>query len=287
MAHLHEVKDADTHYIIDPLTMIISNANGVKNKLQQGNHNSEIYTFELPKVIEGHEMSLCDKVEIHFINNSTNKADKSGGVYVVKDMHVDETESDKLLFTFVMDGAATKYNGSLWLRILFACTSDGVYTYKKWTEIFKDIIVGEGFENTTGIIEENTDLLVAWKAELEAKITNNSVSEERIAAAVKAYMEANGNTSNEAKGRLVDVSLPASAWEGETSPYTQVVTIEGITANSQVDLTPSDEQLEIFREKELAFTTKNVGGVVTVSAVGQKPQNDYVIQATITEVYYE
>ncbi len=89
------------------------------------------------------------------------------------------------------------------------------------------------------------------------------------------------------KGRVSYVTLLASEWVGETSPFTQIVNIDGVTENDQVDLTPSDEQLEMFREKELTLTTKNVDGVVIASAVGQKPQNDYTIQVTITEVDYE
>ena len=84
--------------------------------------------------------------------------------------------------------------------------------------------------------------------------------------------------------RIGEVTLFASAWVGNESPYSQVVTIDGVTENSQVDLTPSVEQLEIFRKKELAFVTENEDGVVTVFAIGQKPQNDYTMQVTITEV---
>ena len=45
------------------------------------------------------------------------------------------------------------------------------------------------------------------------------------------------------------------------------------------------EQLAIFYDKSLALVAENEGGVVTVYAIGQKPENDYTIQATITEVY--
>lgn len=86
-------------------------------------------------------------------------------------------------------------------------------------------------------------------------------------------------------GWIADVSLPSAKWVGADSPYSQVVQIAGVTENSQVDLTPDVEQLAIFHEKDLAFVTENVGGVVTVYAVGQKPANDYTIQATIKEVY--
>lgn len=87
-----------------------------------------------------------------------------------------------------------------------------------------------------------------------------------------------------AKARISEVTLTASGWKGEASPYSQVVQVNGATENSQVDLTPSVEQLAVFYEKDLAFVTENEDGVVTVYAIGQKPQNDYIIQVTITEV---
>ena len=84
--------------------------------------------------------------------------------------------------------------------------------------------------------------------------------------------------------RIGTVTLAANGWSGSDNLYSQIVTIDGVTANSQVDLTPSVEQLAIFYEKDLGFVTENENGVVTVYAIGQKPQNDYVIQVTITEV---
>ena len=83
---------------------------------------------------------------------------------------------------------------------------------------------------------------------------------------------------------VTSVTLLASEWIGNASPYSQVVTIPGVTAFTKVDLQPSVEQLRIFHEKDLTFTTENNGGVVTVYAVGDKPKNDYTIQITKTEV---
>ena len=80
------------------------------------------------------------------------------------------------------------------------------------------------------------------------------------------------------------VTLLADAWVGEDNLYRQVVKIEGVTENSQVDLTPNVEQLSIFYEKDITFVTENDGGTVTVYVIGQKPTNDYTIQVTITEV---
>jgi hypothetical protein len=84
--------------------------------------------------------------------------------------------------------------------------------------------------------------------------------------------------------KISEVTLLASAWQGSGNLHYQLVNIEGTTENSQVDLTPSVEQLLIFYEKDIAFVTENENGIITVYAIGQKPANDYTIQVTITEV---
>ena len=84
--------------------------------------------------------------------------------------------------------------------------------------------------------------------------------------------------------KIGEVTLLASAWVGSDNIYRQVVYVKGVTENSQVDLTPSVEQLAVFYNKDLSFVTENENGIVTVYAIGQKPMNDYTIQVTITEV---
>lgn len=86
------------------------------------------------------------------------------------------------------------------------------------------------------------------------------------------------------KATISEVSLPANRWDGSGNLYSQVVSIDGVTENSQVDLTPSVEQLATFYDKSLALVAENEDGIVTVYAIGQKPTNDYTIQVTITEV---
>lgn len=68
--------------------------------------------------------------------------------------------------------------------------------------------------------------------------------------------------------------------------YYQVVTVQNaiITPNSKVDLQISPEDLTIFHEKDLAFVAENEDGVVRVYCIGQVPQNEYRLQATVTEV---
>ena len=126
-----------------------------------------------------------------------------------------------------------------------------------------ELAVKNGFEGT----------LDEWLASIRP-------SEEEIKQAVADYMENNSFS----KATIGEVTLLADGWHGDGYLYCQEVEVAGVTENSQVDLTPSLEQLAIFYEKDLTFVTENDGGVVTVYAIGQKPTNDYTIQVTITEV---
>ena len=85
--------------------------------------------------------------------------------------------------------------------------------------------------------------------------------------------------------KIDNITLLGSAWvAGEDKRHSHVVEIESATNKSQIDLTPNDEQLLVFYEKDVTFVTKNEGGVITVIAIGQKPTNDYIVQVTITEM---
>ena len=103
-------------------------------------------------------------------------------------------------------------------------------------------------------------------------------------SSITVQMEGPFGGSGGAAVKLTEITLPAANWKGAISPYSQVVAVEGVSVNSKVDLQPSVEQLEIFHDKDIAFSTENDGGVVTVYAIGDKPTNDYTIQATILEV---
>lgn len=84
--------------------------------------------------------------------------------------------------------------------------------------------------------------------------------------------------------RVSEITLLASEWVGEGNLYSQIVEIEGITEYSQVDLKPDAEQLGVFHNKDIGFVTENEDGVITVYLIGKKPENDYTIQISITEV---
>lgn len=85
-------------------------------------------------------------------------------------------------------------------------------------------------------------------------------------------------------GGIEDFSLDADAWNGTESPYSQVVTLSGVTANSKVDIQPTAEQLNSLATNRTILNTANDNGTVTVYAIGNKPTESYTMQATITGV---
>lgn len=84
--------------------------------------------------------------------------------------------------------------------------------------------------------------------------------------------------------KIDSINLLASEWQGSESPYSQVLNINGITANNRVDLSPTTEQLDIFHKEDIALVTENNKGVVTIFCIGQKPQVDYTVQISVTNV---
>lgn len=83
---------------------------------------------------------------------------------------------------------------------------------------------------------------------------------------------------------VVSVSAPLSEWKGAISPFSQVIFVPGVTATSKIDLQLGYEQLNTFRDQEIAFVAENVNGEVTLYAIGEKPKADVNLQATLTEV---
>lgn len=58
MSHNHPILDNDPHFKIDKETRMIKDQSQTASILMQGDHNSERYTFEMPRYIDGHDMSL-------------------------------------------------------------------------------------------------------------------------------------------------------------------------------------------------------------------------------------
>ena len=167
MAHVHIIVDHDKHFIIDPITKKIQPENPEKNKLVRYDHNSERYTFEMDRMLEGHDMSLCDIVQIHYINVSSNKQKKNEDIYEVNDLGLLSGNEDRIAFTWLVSRNATMLDGILTFAIRFACSNGDSIDYELHTEIFSSISISNTIiNNGQSIVEEYSDILNQWKKEL-------------------------------------------------------------------------------------------------------------------------
>ena len=91
------------------------------------------------------------------------------------------------------------------------------------------------------------------------------------------------NLGAQSQVKTSSITLAAASWAGD-DPYTQTVTISGITAKSRIDLNPSAAVLAAAMEGGYGLVIGNNNGTVTVYAVGAKPTAAITVQVSITEV---
>ena len=167
MPHTHPVIDDDGKYIIDPITRNISTPNSEKKILIQHDNNSERMTFECNRYIESHDLSLCDTIQVHYVNLSSSGRQKSNGLYEVTDLVVDDTDDTKVKFTWLISSDATEYEGMLEFLIKFACIDDDLVEVYSWhTNISKSIIIAPGIENSAIITSPLPDIIATAKQDI-------------------------------------------------------------------------------------------------------------------------
>lgn len=186
MAHKHSVYDTDLHFSIDALTRGISNLAKDKTTIIQHDHNSERFTFEVPRYVDGHDMSLCNVVQVHYLNiEAAHKDNKFAGIYEVEDLQISPDGDDVVILSWLISGNATQYVGSLNFVVRFCCVADdGTVEYAWNTAVFSGVSVSTGICNSDFIVEEYADVLEQWRNELEklygsaAKVVYNETTGE-------------------------------------------------------------------------------------------------------------
>lgn len=176
LTHSHPVTDTDPHFTIDPQTMVITE--GSDNlTIPQRAKNSERLTFYIPaSVIEGHDMSTCNKTVIHFQNIDQNTQKKSIGEYAVKDL---VAADNSVTLSWLVDEAATRFAGALIFSIHFSCIDEnGNTVYNLPTITYSRITVGPTVWNSETIEEEYPDILKEFDSRIRALERGANVSPE-------------------------------------------------------------------------------------------------------------
>lgn len=166
MDHIHGSYESTNRFRINPFSRAIINESEISIVIAQYDHNSERFIFELPKIVEEHDMTLCDSIRIHYINaGSNNKANKD--VYIIEDLKISDDDSDTVTFSWLLSKSATSINGVLSFAIEFVCTTDGKVDYSWSTLPSESIKISETYNISDNVIEEDySDILEQWKEEL-------------------------------------------------------------------------------------------------------------------------
>ena len=171
--HIHTdeiIIDADEHFTIDTVTRAISNASNKKITLMQYDNKSERYSFDIDRIIDGHDLTNCNRVQIHFINIGSNKQ-KHPGLYLVDDVHVNSTNEDKITFTWLISQDATQFSGVLHFLVSFECVDGDTVLYRWSSSIFSSITITAGMDNDNTIMELYADELLAWKNDMTVELS--------------------------------------------------------------------------------------------------------------------
>jgi lysophospholipase L1-like esterase len=165
MSHIHAVKDSDTNFKINPITRQVKNESSRKTTLIQYDHNSERFTFEIPRYVEFHDMALCNKAEIHYINIDQKTKQENRGTYPADDLRVKEDDPAAVVCSWLISNHATQYAGRLSFIVRYSCVENGKTVYA-WNSAPASVDVSSGIDSGDYIVTEYADVLERWKAEL-------------------------------------------------------------------------------------------------------------------------
>ena len=157
------VTDFDTPFIVDAITREITNKQLDKKILMQNDHNSEKFTFEIPRYIEGRDIALCNIVQVVYTNIGNGKKEQTTGVYTVEDFRVYPYYNDVMTFTWLISQNATQFQGNLSFMLRFAQVDDDANVLYSWhTKVFSEVYVSETLDSST-FEHKYVDVIEQWK----------------------------------------------------------------------------------------------------------------------------
>lgn len=166
-SNTHAVKDPDTHFVIDPDTREITNYSYNRHALMQYDHQSEIFTFELPRYVENHDMTLCNRVRVHFINTDEITGEHNSDVAEMDDLSVNSVDENTVVSTWCIRREATQLAGTLSFAVQYMCVDDdGAVTYEWHTDIYSGVEVKAGLNNGDASVVNYSNILEEWYQKL-------------------------------------------------------------------------------------------------------------------------
>ena len=164
--HKHPVPDSDTYFLIDPYTRQIENTNYNKTVIMRGDHNSERFTFQLPRYVDGHDMSLCNRVLVHFDNVGDTIENVHHDVAETDDLRLNPDNPETVICSWLIRREATQIVGILSFSLQYLCVEGEEITYEWNTDSYDEIEVRKSKNNAEASIIQYTNVLEQWRAQI-------------------------------------------------------------------------------------------------------------------------
>ena len=243
MAHKHSVYDTSLHFIIDGNTRLVKNSTEAKVTLVQYDHNSERITFELPRYIDGHDMSLCTDAQVHYINIERKTNRESVGIYECDDLQIAPDDENVVICSWLISKNATRFVGSLFFVIRFICSEDREITYSWNTARHTGLSVTDGIYNGEDVDEiVESDAFKIFNETINAANTATENANEAAQKANEAAHKANDSIIHIRYSKYADGTDFVGVW---TPMYDYIGIASGLTAPTD----PSDYQWSRFNAK--------------------------------------
>lgn len=165
--HEHPVPDTDTYFVIDPITRQIENTNRKTPVVMQYDHNSERFTFEIPRYVDGHDMLLCTSVTVNVDNIETETETTNSDAPDMVDLSLHPNDPEKVISSWLISRNSTQLAGILSFHIEYKCVdSNGDVVYEWSTDTYSDVEVKARKKNGEVAVIEHTDLLEQWRSRI-------------------------------------------------------------------------------------------------------------------------
>lgn len=174
--HTENLVDNDRKFLIDPQTRTIKNASCDK-ELVQYDSSSEVFTFEMPRYVEGHDMGTAKNVKVYYVNKGASE-EIVDSTDVTSTLKITDDGTNTAVFSWTIPANATQHEGTLDFAVTFTCpevSPDYIWS----TKIYSGIVINKGLRNSSEIIKRDPDAF-------DAILTRVSEAENKVDEMMKA-----------------------------------------------------------------------------------------------------
>ena len=190
--------ETEEHIVIGE-DRFITVPDALKRIAVQYDHRVETVTFDCPRFWDGYDLTLT-YIYVNYL-----KPDKTKGVYLAKNVRVDDNDSSIFHFDWVIGRELTSVNGPISFLVCAIQTNEEGYRSLQWnSEINNQKTISNGLECTDVLTEDYLDIITDLLTRMDnillgdGTILDETLTEDNLAASAKAV----GDRFNAVENRI-------------------------------------------------------------------------------------